>query len=154
MGLKRFRGRTVLVWGLVLVLSLLAAGCSSGLKEKRSEPVVGEQRGGGKYYYFDDVLVPNELKYDQKKSFIYETPHFKTGVMVFTKYWLDVESLIQFFTYHMERDNWKLVNSFRGKESMLTFSKPDRSCTIRITEKWTGTTVVEIRVGPLAEKKM
>lgn len=154
MSRKRFREGRVFVWGLVLLFSVLAVGCSSGLKEKRSEPVASEQRGGGRYYHFDDVLVPIELKYDQKNSFIYETPRFKTGVMVFTKYWLDVESLIQFFTYHMEKDNWKLVNSFRGKESMLSFSKPDRSCTIRITEKWTGTTVVEIRVGPLAEKKM
>jgi len=154
MSLKVFRRRRVVVWGVAVLLSVLAGGCSSGLKEKRSEPVVGELRGGGKYYHFDDVLVPGELKYDQKNSFIYETPRFKTGVMVFTKYWLDVESLIQFFTYHMEKDNWKLVNSFRGKESMLSFAKPDKSCTIRITEKWTGTTVVEIRVGPLAEKKM
>jgi hypothetical protein len=54
----------------------------------------------------------------------------------------------------MEKDNWKLVNSFSGKESFLNFSKPDKTCTIRIIEKWTGTTTVEIRVGPLGEKKM
>ena len=63
-------------------------------------------------------------------------------------------SLIEFFTYNMEKDNWKLVNSFSGKESFLNFSKPDKTCTIRIIEKWTGTTTVEIRVGPLGEKKM
>jgi hypothetical protein len=54
----------------------------------------------------------------------------------------------------MERDNWKMVSSFRGKESFLNFSKPDKNCWIKIIEKWTGTTKVEIRVGPLGEKKM
>ena len=139
---------------LIIFLSTFWAGCSSTVKERRTEPVVGEQKGVGKYYHFDDILVPNELTYDQKKSFIYETSRFKTGVMVFTKHWIDVESLIDFFTYHMEKDNWKLVNSFRGKESVLNFSKPDKTCTVRITEKWTGTAVVEIRVGPMADKKM
>ena len=65
-----------------------------------------------------------------------------------------MDSLIDFFNYQMEKDNWKVVNSFKGKESILNFLKPDKSCTIKIVEKWYGTTVVEIRVGPLGEKKM
>ncbi len=129
-------------------------GCSSQLRERRGEPVATEGRGFGKYYYFDDVLVPGELKYKQNKSFIYETPRFKTGIMTFSKWRLDVDSLMDYFTYHMEKDNWKLMNSFRGKESILNFSKPDKTCTIRMIEGWYGTTEVEIRVGPLGEKKM
>jgi hypothetical protein len=54
----------------------------------------------------------------------------------------------------MEKDNWKLVNSFRGKDSFLNFTKPDKTCTVKMFDKWCGTTVVEIRVGPLGEKKM
>jgi len=154
MSRKLFQGRSAIALVFVILLSTFWMGCSSSLKERRAEPVIGEQKGVGKYYHFDDVLVPEELKYDQKNSFIYETARFKTGVMVFTKYWVDVESLIEFFIFHMEKDNWKLVNSFRGKESILNFSKPDKSCTIRINEKWTGTSVVEIRVGPVAEKRM
>ena len=61
---------------------------------------------------------------------------------------------MDFFNYRMEKDNWKMVNSFKGKESILNFSKPDKTCTIKIVEKWYGTTIVEIRVGPLGEKKM
>jgi hypothetical protein len=145
-----------LIAGLIViaVLGMMYMGCSSTIKERREEPVKGEWRGSGKYYHFDDVLIPGELNYKQKKSFIYETPHFKTGVMIFSKWRLDVGSLIDFFTYNMEKDNWKLVNSFRGKESVFNFSKPDKICTIKVTEKWYGTTEVEIRVGPLGEKKM
>ncbi len=75
------------------------------------------------------------------------------GWMVFSKWRLDPNSLIEFFTYHMEKDNWKLVNSFKGKESFLNFSKPDKTCTIKISENWLGKTEVEIRVGPWGRRR-
>jgi hypothetical protein len=148
--------RTISVIALLMVMlaSWVWTGCTSTVKQRREESVTIESKGTGKYYHFDDVLIPGQLNYKQSKSFIYETPRFKTGIMVFSKWWLDVGSLMDFFTYHMEKDNWKLVNSFRGKESILNFSKPDKTCTVRITEKWYGTTEVEVRVGPLGEKKM
>ena len=147
---------------LVFLLGLAWMGCSSAVKERRDEPGKIDSQGttasNGKYsarnYYFEDVLVPGELNYKPNKSFVYETPQFKAGAMYFTKWRLDVDSLIDFFNYHMEKDSWKIVNSYRGKESFLNFSKPDRTCTIRIMEKWYGSTKVEIRVGPLMEKKM
>ena len=138
----------------LLLVGFVGSGCSMNSREKRGDMTKGDPIAVGKYYYFDDILVPKELDYDPGKSFIYETPQFKTGSMVFSKWWLDVESLIEFFTYHMEKDNWKLLNSFRGKESFLNFSKPDKNCLIRIVDKWTGTVEVEIRVGPVGMKKM
>ena len=149
-----FQKRSIIALLVVVLLGMTWMGCSSTLKERREEAARGEEKGTGQYYYFDDVLVPKELKYKPSKSFIYETPRFKTGIMAFSKWWLDAGSLFDFFTYHMEKDNWKLLNSFRGKESVLNFSKPDKTCTIKISEKWSGTTEVEIRVGPLGGKKM
>ena len=146
--------RKALALLIVLLLSVGWMGCSTTVKERSTEEGKGEYKGGGKYYHFDDILVPAELKYKQRKSFVYETPRFKTGILVFSRWRQDVGDLIDYFTYHMEKDNWKLVNSFKGKESVLNFSKPDKTCTIRIIEKWYGTTEVEIRVGPLGEKKM
>jgi len=148
--LKRRLITTLLVFA---VLGMALAGCSS-LKGREEEPVKGESRGVGKYYHFDDVLVPKELNYKPDKSFVYETPQFKTGIMVFTKWRLDVKSLMDFFSYNMEKDNWKLVNSFAGKEAVLNFSKPDKTCAIKITENWYSMTEVEIKVGLLGEKKM
>ena len=139
---------------MVLLLSSIWMGCSSNVKERRGEAAEGSDMGVGKYYFFDDILIPNELSYDEDESFVYETPQFKTGSMVFTKWRLDPNSLVDFFTYYMEKDNWKLMNSFRGAESILNFSKADKACIIKIFEKWYGTTVVEIRVGPLGMKKM
>jgi hypothetical protein len=154
MGKNLIQKRAMIALGLAVLLGVLWMGCSSTLKQSREEAAKGGESGIGQYYYFGDVLVPKELKFKPNKSFIYETPRSKTGVMVFTKWWLDAGSLVDFFNYHMEKDNWKLVNSFRGKESVLNFSKPDKSCAIKISEKWSGTTEVEIRVGPLEGKKM
>jgi hypothetical protein len=156
-----FRRKSVMAMFLVVLFGGVWMGCTTTVKERQGgQPVTGptpeaqaEWEGMGKYY-LDDVRVPSELNYKPDRSFVYETPRFKAGVLVFTKWRLDITSLIDFFTYNMEKDNWKLVNSFRGKESFLNFSKPDKTCTVKMFEKWYGTTVVEIRVGPLGEKKM
>ena len=143
---------------LIFLSGLGLMACSTTVKERQGEPVKGEEKetskSRAKYYHFEDVLVPGELNYQHKKSSIYETPKFKMGWMVFSKWRLDVASLIEFFSYHMEKDNWKMVNSFKGKESIFNFSKPDKICSIKITETWLGTTEVEIRLGPLGDKKM
>lgn len=137
--------------GIILIFALfLLEGCSTISREKREEST--KDTLGGRYYYFEDVRVPQELHYKQNKSFIYETPRFKAGVLYFTKWRLDPDSLIDFFLSSMEKDNWKLINSYKGKESILNFSKPDKSCMIKIIEKWWGNTEVEIRVGPTSEK--
>ena len=147
-----FRKKSVIVLGLVALWATVWMGCSSTVKEKRPETVKIEDSGVGKYYFFDDILVPRELTYKPSKSFIYETPQLKTGSMVFSKFWLDAGSVMDFFVYHMEKDNWKLINSYRGEESILNFTKPDKTCTIKVVEKWYGTTEVEIRVGPIGAK--
>ncbi len=156
-----FQRKSIIALSLLILFSVAWMGCSTTVKERQAGQPLGGATGGVKAegegmgkYYFDDVIVPSELNYKPKKSFVYETAGFKAGILFFSKWRLDVDSLIDFFNYHMEKDNWKRVNSFRGKESMINFSKPDKTCTIKIVEKWYGSTVVEIRVGPLGEKKM
>jgi hypothetical protein len=160
MGHPFFQQKSVIALGLVIVLGLAWTGCSSTVKERRGDTsggaveITGKDTGAGKYYFFDDILVPKELNYKASKSFVYETPQFKTGSMVFSKFWIDAGSVVDFFVYHMERDNWKLLNSFRGSESILNFSKPEKTCTIKVVDKWYGSVEVEIRVGPLGTQKM
>jgi len=152
-----FQRRLWVAFLLILLMVFAGISCSTKAKETKGEApkeVEPARSSIGKYYHFEDVLVPGELNFKPDDSFIYETPRLKAGVLIFTKWRLDVDSLIDFFKQYMEKDNWKLVNSFRGKESNLNFSKPDKTCSIKITEKWTGTTRVEVRVGPLGEKKM
>ena len=154
--MERAIGRRGYIMALVFLagLALVLTGCSSTVSERRTDSPEVREMGAGRYYFFEDVLVPKELNYQPDESFVYETPQFKAGSMVFTKWWLDVGSIYDFFAYYMEKDNWQLLNSFRGKESILNFSKPDKTCTIKITDKWTGTAVVEIRVGPVGMRRM
>jgi len=162
MGRFVFGTRSMIALMLVLIMGMILTGCSTTVSERRDEPAKTEgqetkappSKYQARYYHFDDILVPGELSYDQGRSLIYESYGYKAGVMVFTKWWLDRDSVVSFFLYHMEKDNWKLVNSFMGKESVLNFAKPNRACTIRVYEKWTGTTEVKIAVGPLGEKKL
>jgi hypothetical protein len=105
-------------------------------------------------FYLDDVRVPTELEYDAEESMVYETPKFKAGVLRFSKWRIDIQSVIDFFMYNLPKDKWTFVNSFKGKEAQLSFSKPDKTCIIRISQTWTGMTKVIIAVGPLGEKKM
>jgi hypothetical protein len=162
------RERLAMALLFVFLLGLVGMGCSSTVKRDEPPPTPAPEmaptpapsqppssppettipRSVGKYYFIDDVLVPSDLEYDQSKSFVYETPQFKAGALFFTKWHLDTNSLFDFFLFHMEKDGWKMVTSYRGKESHLTFYKPDRGCTIRITESWLGKVYIEVRVGP------
>jgi hypothetical protein len=133
---------------IVILLGLDWFACTT-VKGRHPDPDWVQYTGVGRYYFFDDIHVPKELNYKPSKSFIYETPQSRAGSLVFSAWWIDVESLINFFTYNMEKDNWKLMNSFKRKEYVLNFSKPEKTCTIRIVDKWYGSVEVEVRVGPL-----
>ncbi len=146
---------------LVLLLGVAGMGCSTtATEQQQGQPVTGPTPAGQAEWtevgriYLDDVRVPSELNYDADESILYETTKFKAGVLRFSKWRLDVQSIIDFFMFNMVREKWTFVNSFKGKESYLSFSKPDKTCLIRITESWTGVVKVSIAVGPLGEKKM
>ena len=153
--------KLVIAMFLFVLLGSACMGCSTtATEQQQGQPVTGPTQAGqaewqevGRFY-LDDVRVPSELNYQPNESMVYETAKFKAGVIRFSKWRLDAQSVIDFFTYNMEKDNWKFVNTFKGKETQLSFTKPDKTCNIRIIETWTGMTQVLIAVGPLGEKKM
>ncbi len=150
----------VLAMGVVLLLGVVGMGCATaGTAPQPGQPVTGPTPAGktewqevGKYY-LDDIRIPGELNYDADESIVYEAAKFKAGVLRFSKWRLDTQSLIEFFMVSMARDQWTFVNAFKGKETLLSFSKPEKTCLISITETWTGTVKVTIAVGPVGEKK-
>ena len=133
----------------VLVGLTLVTGCSRlGWERKTSKeaPPVGEQ---ARYYHFEDVLIPHELKLEMDKSFIYETPAVKAGRLVFSGR-VEVYSLSNFFAHNMEKDGWRLVNKFGFKDVVLNFSKSNKNCTVNIYDRPINT-IVEVWVGPVGE---
>jgi hypothetical protein len=142
------------VLALFVVLTVFS-GCayfrSSGVgAESADTPAVQEDAGPSPLYYdFGDVLVPEELKVDKKRSFVYHAPGFTAGVLgLYGR--VDVNSLIRFFENNMAKDNWKLASSFKSPRTIMFFHKMNRSCIINITEGKLKSEV-EIWVAPTVE---
>jgi hypothetical protein len=145
---------------LVLLLSILllaGAGCAAMKKSQDIPEETGEKKEEVKgpapiYYDFVDVLIPAELSLDKKSSFVYSTPSFSAGVLVFEGY-VDGASLVNFFTTNMAKDGWTLKSSFRYRRVILNFEKGERSCLVSVAEMPLKTRV-EIWVAPQVSATM
>jgi hypothetical protein len=142
------------VFGLLVVFASFT-GCASltGRSATAEQPAAeGAKEPQGPepvYYDFDDVQVPLELKVDKAKSFVYQAPDFKAGILSLSGR-VEIDSLIQFFENNMAKDNWRLVSAFKSPRTIIFFNKPNRSCIINITEG-RFKTEVEIWVAPTVE---
>jgi hypothetical protein len=139
---------------LVLMLSILllvGAGCAAWEKSRDTSEETGEKKSEVEapapvYYDFVDILIPAELSLVKKSSFVYSTPSFSAGVLVFEGY-VQGESLVNFFTTNMPKDGWTLKSSFRYRRVILSFEKEERSCLVSVAE-FPLKTRVEIWVAP------
>lgn len=138
---------------LVCLVALLLAGYGCATLQQ-SEDASGEIEGTKSevkgpaplYYDFADILIPAELSLNKKDSFVYSTPSFSAGVLVFEGY-VQGESLVNFFTTNMPKDGWTLKSSFRYRRVILNFEKDQRSCLVSVAE-YSLKTGVEIWVAP------
>ena len=145
---------------LVLMLSILllvGAGCAAWEKSRDASEETGEKKSEVEapapvYYDFVDILIPAELSLVKKSSFVYSTPSFSAGVLVFEGY-VQGESLVNFFTTNMSKDGWTLKSSFRYRRVILSFDKEKRSCLVSVAE-FPLKTRVEIWVAPQVSAPM
>jgi hypothetical protein len=152
--------KTMLVISLA-ILVCTAMGCSIFQKEATASQPAKADSGSqgnvansaepakaslGRYYDFDDIQVPNQLKLIKEKSILFKVGSFKAGLLTFSDN-LEVESLINFFVNTMGKDNWTLKSSFKYPKVALFFAKQGKTCVIHITEH-TFSTEVEIWVAP------
>ncbi|MBW1709596.1 MAG: hypothetical protein JRG97_03295 [Deltaproteobacteria bacterium] len=100
-----------------------------------------------KYYHFEDIRIPAELKLDERRSFIHDMAGFKAGTLYFTGY-VNSDSLVAFFKDSMLNDGWELKSTFRYPKTLHLFEKSKKICIIIIKEELL-TTKVEIWVSPL-----
>lgn len=142
----------IFVLTLAMVVLLAVSGCESALQSRggtseASKPVTQPMTHAvGTYQEFDDVLIPNEMELDQKASFVFETPQFKTGIVTY-KGRVDAVSLANFFEKELPKDNWRLRSKMKYQRTIMVFEKPDRDCVINIIDE-TFNTIVEIMVAP------
>jgi hypothetical protein len=133
------------VWMLALLMALAPAmgGCSAVKKEVG----LAGSTPAARYYQFEDILIPGELKMDEKRSFVQDASGFKAGTLYLSGY-VDVDSLVAFFSDAMLKDGWQLKSSFRYPKTMYLFEKPKKVCII-IIEEGVLNTRVEVWVSPL-----
>jgi hypothetical protein len=132
---------------LCFILCLSFAGCAAFQKQE-SEPASASKTQGFNqaFYGFPDVPVPKELNIVNDRSFVYETPTFKAGVIVFTGN-VDPASVESYYKLNMAKNGWKYINSFRYKDIVMNYAKEDKTCNIKIS-RGAFQTELEIWVGP------
>lgn len=131
---------------LCFAVALICAGCAAF--QKQSEPTEPPKKEGFNqtFYGFPDVPIPKEMNIVNDRSFVYETPTFKAGVIVLNGN-VDVTSLENYFKINMSKNGWRYINSFRYKDVVLNYVKDDKTANIKIS-RGAFLTELEVWVGP------
>ena len=139
-----------LLFAFCLMALLAFTGCSTMGGGNEVDPGIDPATSGaiGRYWDFDDVLIPVTMKLNKEKSMIFTTEGHRGGLLVFEDN-LELTSLVNFFNVNMSKDNWLHKAAFKYPNVALFYAKPDKTCVIHITES-TFSTVVHIWVAPTA----
>jgi hypothetical protein len=121
--------RKSMIVGLTLSLFLLFSGCARTIHtgatdEEGPTPIVT-------IHEFPDVPIPKELDLDQRASFVYMTPEFATGNLVYNGN-VDYDSLLKFFEESMAKNGWTLKASLKYTRTLLFYQKESRICLINM----------------------
>ncbi len=143
--------KSLFVLGLLLCLAMLGCGAMNSSSSSSSSEGESSSAGAssiGRYWDFDDVLVPSTMKVEKDKSMIFNAEGNKGGLLVLSDN-LEMNSLVNFFKLNMTKDNWVYKSSFKYPNVAMFFAKPDKTCIIQISESMFSTTVA-IWVAPAA----
>lgn len=139
-----------------ILLLALASGCilNTAKSESKPEPAPAENEPAEKvkkptaiYHDFEDVLVPMELKTVKDRTVVVSTPGFRSGILTL-KGRVDSNSLFNFFSNNMEKDNWQVISKIKSPgTTIMVFQKTARCAIITIRDE-SVYTYVEIGVAP------
>ena len=135
------------------MMLLFCSGCTLFQKKNvNEESAPSKQEAMNQAFYgFPDIPVPKELEFVRNKSFVYETPNLRAGVMYLSGN-VDLQSVENYFKVNMIKNGWKFINSFKYKDVTMNFTKEDRSCNIKMSRE-SFNTDVEVWVGPIQSDK-
>lgn len=140
--------------GLIFLLAMSISGCFGTTDSATPETASSFQETSEKskettavYYDFEDVLVPMELKVNKERTIVVSTPGFRSGILAL-KGRVDSDSLFNFFSNNMIKDNWNVVSKIKSPGiTILVFEKSSRCAVITIRDSQVYT-YVEIGVAP------
>jgi hypothetical protein len=140
---------------ICFALSLICVGCAAFQQKQTTSdaPAPSKPQGFNQQFYgFPDVPVPKEVDIVNERSFVYETPSFKAGVMAFSGN-VEPASLENYFKINMSKNGWRYINSFKYKDIVLNYMKDDKTCNIKIS-RGAFQTELEVWVGPADKGSM
>jgi hypothetical protein len=141
--------------GMVLLMTVAVvfgflSGCASFKQwTGQSETQKPKEEGPNQTFYgFPDVPLPKEMTVSRDKTFVYEAPSIKAGVLVATGN-VEIASVENYYKVFMPKNGWKFINSYKYGDTIMNYAKDDRSANVRISTVQILNTQVEIWVGPL-----
>jgi len=114
----------------VELLDETKAETSTGLPEGTTTLVPGTQR-------FKDVPLPDKVKEDFDRSYVYESSTMQVGRMVYNIR-ADVNDIAQFYIKECPKNGWKLDNVIQGDGIQLNYSKEGRKLQVNIRSRGIG----------------
>lgn len=130
----------------LLVALLTVSGCQSLTAGRPFSGSPAEQPiPAGRFH---DVPVPSTFRLIPDRTFIFENPSLKAGILVY-KGGLSVTDTANFFKDHMPANGWHLVSTFEVKDVILKFEKVGWTCDIIIRPGFERE--ITIKIGPTAE---
>lgn len=149
----KFNIKSVVNIVVVVLLAFFISGCLGDTFSKKPEdeksPVVQpkSRKTTAVYYDFEDVLIPMELKIVQDRTVVITTPGFTSGILTL-KGRVERQSLFNFFSNNMQKDNWNVVSQIKSPgTTLMVFQKTSRTSVITIRDEQIYT-YVEIGVAP------
>jgi hypothetical protein len=122
---------------LILSAGLLFAGCETLPFQTEEEPPVkllGAPESGGigsapisgigipaaSHKRFNEIPLPEDLREDTQRSFVYDSRSVKIGKMVYNSK-RSVNELAQFYITNAPLDGWNLVSTTQSEDSVMLF---------------------------------
>ncbi len=146
--------RTMLC-ALLLATALVFTGCATtGSSDSSGSASADAGSAPAREYYheeFSDVSIPIDMDVISGETFITYSPGgMKVGIQEF-KGRVDMTSLVSTMQRYMQRDGWTLRSVFRAKRAILVFEKPEKICSLAITDGLIYTNMIVFISPKLAE---
>ncbi len=126
-------------YGCALFLMLnMSSGCSSS-RSTSSQPISESELSPVSTLVesYGDIELPIEMELEPDKSMAMRTDSFQGGIHVYRGR-VELASLRDYIIASMRNHKWKLVGDASYKNSMLAFTKPNRTCMVVLSDDATG----------------
>jgi hypothetical protein len=122
---------------LLLMVGMLY-GCSTG-RPTSSQPIKEDELSpvSTMVESYGDIELPIEMVLEPDLSMAMRTDSFQGGIHVYRGR-VQIGSLRDYLIAAMRNHKWKLVGEASYKNSMLAFTKPNRTCMVVLSEDATG----------------